>query len=302
MRFLSALLLSWTLAVAVLAAGDQTVGNSGGLFSVVIEGPDHPVPPSSPVPIDLTITNTSDHDLYFEDLSGTGLNYRIDVYDGAGKRLARKPIGEQTLPMRRSTVTLTPGQRWRQELFLSGFYDFSEPGEYTVQLTGGEKSSQASVTSNSIKVDIAGTPLAPASGEGAQAFDLGIVGPPTVRVGSELKIKIGLRNVSGHEIVIPREKDGKAEFDYKVEVTQQGKPVAMTEYGRSLTDSKHSMPSTSWNDIHLQPNKVLTETIVISDLFDISKPGDYRVSVSRRDEISSWNRIFSNSQLIKVVP
>jgi hypothetical protein len=290
-----------------VAQGVQASAKAADSMVIAISGPDHPIPSFSPVPIDVTITNLSSQDLRLEDFPGLKPCYEIDVHDSARKRLPRRPVDEHLIFPRRIKV-LKPGQEWTEELFLNGsYYDLSEPGEYTVQLMG-----PGGVASNTIKIEIVAGSLPPGSPTlngvqaGPRAFDLGIGGPPVVKAGSPYKVRIGLRNISEEDIVIQKESEGKAEFDYSVEVIHYPKPdqlvrLPQTEYGKSLSDRKLSMPVTLWKSVTLHPQKVLTDEIVVSDLFDL-QPGEYLISVSRRDELSSWNRIGSNSFLVTVVP
>jgi hypothetical protein len=272
---------------------------------IAISGPDHPIPTFSPVPIDVTITNSSSQDLQIEDIPGLSPSYDVNVYDSAGKLLPRRPIDkEQSAYFRRRITVLKASQEWKQELFLSGYYDLSQPGEYTVQLVG-----QGNVASNRVKIEIVAGSLPPGSAtlrgaqSGPQAFGLGVVGPSVVKAGSPFKVRVGLRNALERDIVLSEEDEGKAEFDYSVEVTdEQGLPVPKTEYGKSLSDRKPSMPATLWKSVTLHPGQVLTDEIIVTDLFDLTRPGNYFVSVSRRDESSSWNRIASLPRLVTVVP
>lgn len=308
MRFLATLIMYFVVAgnskgfVVQAARTDQRTGPS---CSLSLKGPDQAVPAGSPVPLDVVATNTSSQDIYFEDVPAIEWNYRIGVYDNAGRRMALKSIPEekQHVPFKLKTVVLKPGQQWKQEIRLGEFYDLSQPGLYTVKVSG---IGQANVDSNSIQIDVAAVPTGavPQAGfGGSQVFDLGIVGPASLKVGSPFQLRVGLRNVSQQEIVIQHKKDGKAEFEYFVEVTDvHGMPVPKTEYGKSLAEHKAALSPIGWQDVRLQPEQVLTDRIVITDLFELNQPGEYLISVSRRDEISSWNRISSRPRLVTIVP
>jgi hypothetical protein len=107
-----------------------------------------------------------------------------------------------------------------------------------------------------------------------------------VKVGSEVKVEIVLKNTSDHELTIGKTNAvSQAEFHYLVEVRDdQGRSAPDTEYGRRVFGRETKKRTILyWGEAYftLKPNQTLEDEAVASKLYDMSRPGKYLIQVSR---------------------
>ena len=113
-----------------------------------------------------------------------------------------------------------------------------------------------------------------------QPLSLAISAPEhVVKVGSELKIRTTLTNVTNHVITL---RDSIRACDYPVHVREgSGSLAPETDYQRSLqcnarfTESRNIL-------VILKPRESREDEIIINHLFELNSPGNYSVQVSRR--------------------
>jgi hypothetical protein len=123
------------------------------------------------------------------------------------------------------------------------------------------------------------------------------------RVGAEVRIKIVLTNMTDHEILIGRynHPDGP-EFEYRFDVRDsQNREVPLTKYGRALNgtpdsgDERHDCGDCSSFVETVEPHQTTYDEIVISKIYDLSKPGKYIIQVSRQQAEASHMIVKSNT-------
>ena len=121
-----------------------------------------------------------------------------------------------------------------------------------------------------------------------------------VQAGGEAQIVVTLRNLTDHEITFPhRPGTNNAEFSYTIVVRNKaGKVVAETAYGREAHERQHTE---SRMVDYVQPGQSSVQTTDLARLVNLSKPGEYRVQVSRRDPASGVV-VESNEVVVDVVP
>jgi hypothetical protein len=101
-----------------------------------------------------------------------------------------------------------------------------------------------------------------------------------VRAGSDVRVQVTLKNVSGHEIAVLR---SAPDYDYKVEVRDaRGKSIAPTELARKLNASGSVRVAPSNVLYPLAPGAILVDEIVVSKLFEMALPGRYAIQVTRQ--------------------
>jgi hypothetical protein len=113
-----------------------------------------------------------------------------------------------------------------------------------------------------------------------QPLSLAISAPEhVVKVGSELKIRTTLTNVTNHVITL---RDRIRACDYPVQVRDEsGNLAPQTDYQRSLkcnarfTESRNIL-------VFVRPGQSREDEIIINQLFELNSPGNYSVQVSRR--------------------
>jgi hypothetical protein len=102
-----------------------------------------------------------------------------------------------------------------------------------------------------------------------------------VKAGSDVSIKVTLKNTSNRKLLLGKDGMDRPERDYTIDVTDdQGNIPPLTDYGRAVI--KHEgvvigRPSS----ITLQSGEVRTEEVPLSSLFDFSKGGKYKIELSR---------------------
>jgi len=122
--------------------------------------------------------------------------------------------------------------------------------------------------------------VALASGANGAPFALSITGPrASVKSGAEIRVHVTLTNTSDREITIF---DTNRDCDYQAEVVDEaGQPAIETEYRRTLKCEGPSVISRNVL-ITLKPGETREDELVISDLYDMRRPGHYAVHVSRK--------------------
>lgn len=125
---------------------------------------------------------------------------------------------------------------------------------------------------------------------------------PTVKVGTEIRIHVVLRNVSDKAMLIPTSPDpSEAELHYRVQVRDKSeKDAPETTYGHTVRTTGFSG---SEMKISLQPGGTLEQDTLLRKLFDLSTPGVYEVQLSRRVPYDpNGETVKSNMITITVTP
>jgi dipeptidyl aminopeptidase/acylaminoacyl peptidase len=121
-----------------------------------------------------------------------------------------------------------------------------------------------------------------------------------VQVGADPRIVITLRNLAEHQILFAH-KPGKenAEYSYTIVVRNRaGKVIQETAYGRE----SRSHPEAEGRSVdYVQPGQSTVQTAHLTRLVNLSRPGEYRVKVSRKDP-ESQTVVESNEITLNVVP
>jgi dipeptidyl aminopeptidase/acylaminoacyl peptidase len=123
-----------------------------------------------------------------------------------------------------------------------------------------------------------------------------------VRVGSDVPVKIALRNVSNQKIVFGhRPGANNPEFSFEIAVKNaKGKVVEETAYGREASDARRRQEEDRTVE-YVQPGGSAVQTAHIAKLVSLSRPGWYTVRVSRKDSVSG-EVVRSNEVKFAVVP
>ncbi len=100
-----------------------------------------------------------------------------------------------------------------------------------------------------------------------------------LKAGSEVRIEVTLTNTSNRRVLI---QERNPATDYEIDVRdQRGTAVPETDLGRKLKEPP-VIPMNSRNfEMYLRPNESAKENIALSDLYDMSHPGQYTIQVSR---------------------
>jgi hypothetical protein len=138
-------------------------------------------------------------------------------------------------------------------------------------------------------------------GDGRGTFLIAISAPSDeVQVGSDARIVITLRNLAEHQILFAH-KPGKenAEYSYSIVVRNRaGKVVEETAHGRE----SRTHPEAEGRSVDfVQPGQSVVQTTHLTRVVNLSRPGEYRVKVSRKDP-ESQTLVESNEITLNVVP
>jgi len=127
-----------------------------------------------------------------------------------------------------------------------------------------------------------------ASAVGDAPFSIVITGPQRpVKGGSEVKVKIILKNTSDREITIARTNAvSQAECHFLIEVRDvHGQSAPDTDFGRGIMGREtKKRVILYWGDAFftLKPNETLEDEAVVTKLYDLSRPGKYFIQATRQ--------------------
>jgi hypothetical protein len=125
----------------------------------------------------------------------------------------------------------------------------------------------------------------------------------TVKVGSDLRIKITITNISNSEIQVGTA-IGKAqgEFLNLVDVRDdQGDAAAKTKYYREIRGEDPVIGGirVSASSSRLKPNESVEEEVLVNKLYNLEKPGNYSIQIQRDDPVSK-KLVKSNTVMVTV--
>ena len=121
---------------------------------------------------------------------------------------------------------------------------------------------------------------------------------PVFKTNSEVRLSIALKNTTNHNISIPVTM-GPAEFVYQIEAKDaKGNAAPYTKYGRGVMVDKTVGARTSAIYVPLKPGETRqVAEVIVSKLFDLSKPGEYTIRVHRYDD---QNKVDIDSNELKL--
>jgi len=112
------------------------------------------------------------------------------------------------------------------------------------------------------------------------------IGTPqqVVKAGSEVRVDVVLKNTSDHEITLLRSPGtGRGELEFESDVlSEKGNPASQTKYGHGLKKSGLDAVEGSRIMFRLQPGETYEDSMSLNKLYDLSKPGKYRIELHKR--------------------
>lgn len=267
-------------------------------------------PVGVPVRVTVVMTNQSDRDFSIWRDNDKDVQYGVDVKDAGGKSpkdtkfgfyhnghvdLSKLDIGQidaRYLKGSGACVNFRPGATFRDTINVSKLYDLNRPGKYSVQVQTGDPSSGNSVKSNTIMVTVVQLP------QGEQpAIDLYINIPNNVvKAGSPITLYLVVTNTSDHLI----QYDPSLDRLHIELLNHQGGLVPPTERGqKTLAYRGYENKAFSYQ---IKPDgSVRGAEIPLNTIYDLSRPGEYTIQVSRFDDTSkTW--VKSNTITLTVTP
>lgn len=121
---------------------------------------------------------------------------------------------------------------------------------------------------------------ASASGS-AIPFRLEISGPAvSVKSGGQIKIQVSFHNISGQPIEFYKVVGLNAgDYEYSIKILRDGVESTKTAYGTDLSQDTGTVNRLTRALISVEPNQSVTETINANNIYDMSVPGTYDVTV-----------------------
>lgn len=317
-----------------LPSGQELPEARQGQISLTISAVQDPAIFGSPVNIKIATTNVSPAsvNLAFSIWSvRAALTYRVIIHDEQGNvpgdaRLSRLVkyyrqssvnVPPQVITGSSAQVPLNPGQTFDDTVDIGTVYDLSEPGKYTVQIQRLDTDDQVEATSNTITINV--TP-APNSAQAAATsstppFSLTIKMLPSDSVsrGTQVALKISTENTSDHTISLWADtadnRQGNSTYQISIHAADGSVP-ADTPIGRqqkARTDvprgAGYSMTSaaTKGQRFALRPGESWTDTVMLNELYDLNKPGQYTIQVRRFDP-ATGTMVTSNDITLTIAP
>jgi hypothetical protein len=183
MRTNRTLILVSMLLVLTQAGTSQDEPHSKASFALAVHAERVEFKPGGPMPVKLTMTNTSDRDLRYsvftkrcpppiEHLSATMRQVQVLLYDSEGNLVPLTPYGAavqgRTGPVaippaaqqrqgfgcggRGTLAVLKPGESRTEEADLTKEFDIKKPGRYTIRAQRLDKESKAVIKSDAVTV------------------------------------------------------------------------------------------------------------------------------------------------------
>jgi hypothetical protein len=122
---------------------------------------------------------------------------------------------------------------------------------------------------------------------------------------SGVSLRIVLRNTSSHDVkILEHENQELGESDYVMNVVNiNGVQPSLTEYGSHIYGGGDIFVSGTYRSITLQSNQSISTSVRVDKVYDMSQPGTYTASVSRKIDTPAGPRyIRSNEVTFTVTP
>jgi hypothetical protein len=311
--------LSWAVAVVVIVAAtwfsasvpaqDAKQSQSAkSAFSLTIAAEEPTVKAGTPVWVEVTLENKSDHDISIwranvgpsDDQGGWVLH--ADVKNERAEVPPPTKFEDNIAGGSGGYRHLGPHQTITDRINLTKLYQLDRPGKYTIQIWELDNETMTIVRSNKITVAV----------EQAQSvqplFSLTIAAEePSVKAGSPVWVDATVENKSDRDISVYRENTpDQGGWTYKVDVwDEKGAMAAETRFGRMIqghipAEELAREPYVivgSGGYMPLYPGKTLTDRVNLSKLYDLGRPGRYTVQFQ---EFHEQSKLFVKSNKITV--
>lgn len=273
-------------------------------FSITISAPQSTVKVGSPLMINALKTNKSDHGIPV--VTTLGSDIKFDVRDALGilrpkvqSNLKAHSGDNNPFPGIISFVqfTINPGKTIAGRIDLRKEYDLDRPGQCTIQAEEWDTWSDSLVKSNAITVTLTNAPQVTESPEGEKtSFTLSIsTTEDIINVGSEVFVALEVTNTSDR---LSFYDPSITKLDPQVR-DSQGNTAPLTQAGRDLRRIYGAGGSHAFG---INPGDTMSGgRIIVSKIYDMTRPGKYTIQVSRVDEESKVI-VKSNIITVTVVP
>jgi hypothetical protein len=290
----------FVIPATVTAVGAQPIDADPTCLKIEIKVPDDVVRPQSNVLLEMKLTNVAHETIWLPAGSPDFWSSEFEVRDAQGALVPRTAEWMRALSQRPTWVTvsasisLAAGASLTKTVIVEKLYDLSKPGQYTLHVSASFtcNNSDRRVTSNLIHFTVG----APSNRLSSSRAGISVGASATrarLPVGWGAPLDIVVQNNSGHPLrwavdaALNKAPDefvtGVEVFDAKGELSPSPK----------RPDSNWGSFRAAVSIIEIPPGKSAEQIIVVGNLFDIGKPGRYRIKVALLDPDSN-RRIESN--------
>jgi hypothetical protein len=199
---------------------------------------------------------------------------------------------------------LAPGEAKASVIDVDAWYDFSQPGTYTIEVVQTSLSGQLWLKSNPITVNVisarAAQPAPPTAQTPASRPPFSL----TIEMDSHPRFPVGLtvktKNTSGHRLLLRTEKasNEQAGSVYKVDARDaNGAPPPDSEFAVLTKNRDESSPPLlpltaprgGGVSLSLKPGEDWVDSIMLNKVYTLNKSGQYTIQVRRwDDETKAW--------------
>jgi hypothetical protein len=162
-------LAPYCLGQAHANIGAQEPKASSPAFSIAVDGPTSPIRLGSPIKVNVTVTNTTGKNIFWEWDRGKDATYKAFTFllvrggrEAETTVFHRKMSGRQRHDDPPEAATLSPmpvsyppGKMFTVLIDINRIYDIKESGAYTLKIGSFDQRSNATVQSNSLTLKIA---------------------------------------------------------------------------------------------------------------------------------------------------
>ena len=153
-------------ALGFMGTGKAQTSNAGlAPFTIKISTPKDSLKKGADAQVQISMTNTSDKDIYYS--FGGGPVFDLEIQDAEGNKPSETPLGQRvhgestqssggavSAPEPIVLQTLGPGRTYTETFSLNKFYDLTKPGEYVIQAQRKDPQSAVLVKSNTIAITV----------------------------------------------------------------------------------------------------------------------------------------------------
>jgi hypothetical protein len=302
------LILPATVQVVLAQAADPAPACRG--LNIEISVPDDIVRPQSNVLLEIKLTNVGRVETFLPSGSPDIWSYEVDLRDARGTPVPRTSEWIRAISERPTNVTLNAslslaaGASLTKTVILDKLFDLRKPGQYTIRLSFDSfacGNSAIGVPSNLTNFTV-GAPSNQPSGSKSGISIRASASRTKLAIGWAVPLDIVVQNKSTRPlrwVIDDPPNTAPDEFLAGVEVFDPA--------GEMRQPPKQPDPNWSFSRfrytaaiLEIPPGKSAEQIVLLGDLFDVSKAGNYRAKVSFVDPVS--NRLIdSNTVLFEIV-
>lgn len=335
-----AFLLAASLLIVAIAAWGVPVAEGDvreplqGEISLTISAVQDTVVAGSPANVKIIAANISPAEIYlaFPDVyHKIGTTYTVDIRDAQGNLPPDTSLGRVmkynrdgsvndsavTLLTKSLGLSLKPGETFADTIDVGATYDLSQPGQYRVQVERMGSNGQIQAKSNIITINVipAQNGAQAVASTSAPPFSLTISMLPSDSVsrGTQVALKVTTQNTSDHTIALWADtadnRQGNSTYQISIHAADGSVPAdtPMGHQQKARTGvprgAGYSMTSaaTKGQRFALKPGESWTDTVMLNELYDLNKPGQYTIQVRRFDP-ATGTMVTSNDITLAIAP